>query len=112
MSDGIESLVGSLSGAAIGVYAFSVVWHGNVKRLGHLLIEEEGYVEFIVAIALLGLVNRYGPSGKVTNAITTMTIIAVLVRLGANTNLNQTLAKFAGGQASALDTLKSLLQGR
>lgn len=112
VSDGIESLIGSLSGAAIGAYCFSVVFHGNIKTLGHYLVEEEGYVEFIVALLLLGLVNKYGPAGKLTSAITSMAIIAVLVKLAANTNLNQTLAKFAAGQATALDTLKNLFQGR
>lgn len=111
MNDSIENLLGSLSGAAIGAYCFSVVYHGNTKALGHLLINEEGYVEFIIALMLLGLVNKYGPAGKLTSAITTMVIIGVLVKMGANTNLNQTLAKFAAGQATILETLKSLFQG-
>lgn len=112
MNDTIESLLGSLSGAAIGAYAFSVVWHGNTKTLGHMLMQEEGYVEFVIALLLLGLVNKYGPAGKVASAITSMAIIAVLIKLGMNTNLNQTLANFASGQASALDTVKALFQGR
>jgi hypothetical protein len=112
MNATIEELLGSLSGAAIGAYAFSVVWHGNTKTLGTYLMQEEGYVEFIVALLILGAVDRWGPTGKVASAITTMTIIAILVKIGMNSNLNQNLAKFASGQTSALDTIKALLQGR
>jgi hypothetical protein len=107
----LESLVGALAGGGIGIYFVAVVWHGNVSKLGHMLMGEEGYLEFLVALMLLGLVNKYGPQGKITSAITTMAIIAVMVKIGANTNLNQALAKFSTGQASALDTIKELMQG-
>ena len=110
--DSIDSLAGTLAGVGIGAYLFAVVWNGNTSTLGSYLKDEEGYLEFVVALLLLGLVNKYGPQGRVTSAITSMAIIAVLVKMGANTNLNQTLARFASGQASGLDTLKSLLAGR
>lgn len=108
MNDSIENLIGTLAGAGIGVYVFAVVWHGNTKQLGHMLMEEEGYLEFLAALMVLGLVNKYGPSGKITSAITTMAIIGVLVKLGAKTDLNAALAKFAAGQSSALETLKEI----
>lgn len=108
MNDSVDQLAGTLAGVGLGVYLFAVVWHGNTKTFGHMIMQEEGYVEFVIALLLLGLVNKYGPSSKITNAITTMAIIAVLVKVGANTNINQTLANFASGQTSALDTLKSL----
>lgn len=107
----MEGLVGAFAGAGLGLYVFAVLWQGNIKTLGHMLMQEEGYVEFIAALMVLGIVNKYGPTGKVTSAITTMAILAVLVKVGMNTNLNQTLSKFAAGQTSALDTLKNLFQG-
>ena len=110
--DSLENLVGAMAGAGIGAYFLAVLWHGNVRQLGHMLLNEEGYIEFIVALLILGAVNKYGPQGKITSAITTMAIIGVLVKIGMNTNLNQTLAKFASGQATALDTVKSLMEGR
>lgn len=110
--EGLENLVGAMAGAGLGAYFLAVVWHGNVRQLGHMLLGEEGYIEFIAALLILGLVNKYGPQGKITSAITTMAIIAVLVKVGMNTNLNQSLAKFASGQATALDTLKTLMEGK
>lgn len=108
MNDALESLLGTLAGVGIGAYLLAVVWHGNTKQLGSMLIHEEGYLEFVGALLLLGLVDKYGPQGKVASALTSMAIIGVLIKVGMNTSLNQNLAKFASGQQSALDTLKGL----
>ncbi len=107
----MEQLSGALSGAAIGIYIFAVVWHGNTQKLIEYLKGEEGYVEFIVALLILGFVNKYGPTSKITKAITAFATIAVIVRLGEKAGINSKLADFASGRASGLDTIKSIFEG-
>lgn len=107
----MEGLLGAASGIAVGGYLFAVVYQGNVKELGSMLKNEQGYLEFIAALAILGLLNKYGPGGKVQAALTTGAIITMLVKAGYNSGLNENLALFASGQRSALDTVKAILEG-
>lgn len=107
----MEQLAGSLSGAAIGAYLFAVVWNGNIDVLGEYLKDEEGYVEFIVALFVLGLVNKYAPTSKITKAITAFAMIAVIIRLSEKAGLNSKLADFATGKVSGFETIKSIFEG-
>lgn len=107
----MENLISSSAGGAIGVYLFAVVWRGNIKELGKLLAKEEGYIEFLIAIMILYALDKYGPENKVTKIITTMAILAVVLRFAQRSGLTGKFSEFQIGKISGFDFVKSLFKG-
>lgn len=99
-----------MSGAGIGVYLFAVVWHKNTVQLGRYLKKEEGYIEFIVALLILGAINKYAPSSKIAKTLTAFAILAALISIAEKNNLSAKLGEFASGRVSGLDTLKDIFK--
>lgn len=106
--DDTDRLIGAAAGIGIATFIFAVVWQGNTKELGAMLFKEEGYIEFLVALFLLGLLMKYGPTSKITDLFVVMAVLAVLFKVASNVNFGTTLSDFASGKTNMLNTVKAL----
>ena len=105
------NLLGTVSGLAIASYVFAVVWQGNTKELGALLYTEEGYIEFIVALFVIGLLMKYGPTSPITDILVVGAVIGVLLRISSKVDLPSILQDFASGKVSGLTTIQTIFKG-
>jgi hypothetical protein len=106
--DGLSTALGAASGLAIAAYVVAVIYQGNLDNLGSMLLKEEGYLEFVIAIVLLWMLHRYGPDSPITDAITGIGILVVILRLASTANLTSALSSFASGQAGLMQTVQAL----
>ena len=106
---GVMDIVGAGSGLAVAAYLVAVALNGNATALGALLMKEEPYLEFVVAVLIIWALHKYGPTGTVTDLITVGVIVGVVLRLAGVINLNNVLTPFAQGKAGILQTLQSVL---
>jgi len=104
-----NNLIATVIGASFGIYLGAVVWNNNVNTLGAMLIKEGGYLEFLIAIALLMVIHTYLPGNPVTDLITAIAVVAVLIKAAGNTNISTALTNFSNGQATMLQTVEAIL---
>ena len=104
-----SKLLGTVSGVALGGYLIAVTYNGNLPTLWETLKKEKGYLEFIVALFILGAINEFGPTSKISIAVSGIGITAVILKAASNSEVTSKISAFANGQASMLDVFKSLL---
>lgn len=92
----------------LGAYIIDVAYNGNTKNLGELLKEETGYIDFIVALFILGAIQNYGPANKINSLLITITVIGLFLKVGGQSNIMSAISDFSSGNASIVDTIKKL----
>ena len=100
-----------LNGAAavgVGAYVVTVVYKGNTHELGTLLKSEKGYIDFVLALFILGAIQKYGSAGKISSALTAITLIALAVKTIGKTGVSDAITKFGRGEAGILETAKGI----
>lgn len=109
----MEDTAGAVVAAAIAAYVIRVGVAGNGKELMHLLSEEVGYLEFIVACYLLYLLHEQGGiAGDITNQLLWTAAIAALIKVvTSNSNVIVELENFGAQKQSLLTTLKHIFIG-
>lgn len=107
---GTDNLINGGSALGIGGYLCAVVWQGNVQELGTLLKNETGYIDFVVALFVLGAIQKWGPASKISSALTAITLIGLAIKVGNNTNFNSAITKFGQGQLSIMELIKELMK--
>ena len=97
-------------GAAIGAgaYVVTVVYKGNTHEFFTLLKSEKGYIDFVIALFILGAIQKYGSAGKISGTLTAITLIALAVKTIGNTGVSSAVTKFGRGEAGILETVKSI----
>lgn len=105
----IENILGAGSGIAIAAYLIAVVMNGNTNQLGSLLVQEEPYLEFVVAILAIWALAKWGPTGPITDSLVIGAVVALALKVGANVNFGSTLQQFASGQKGILATGQALI---
>lgn len=101
-----------LNGAATvgaGAYLVTVVYKGNTHELFTLLKSEKGYIDFVIALFILGAIQKYGPTSKLSSTLTAITLIALAVKTMGKTGVSDAITKFGRGEAGILETAKSIL---
>lgn len=91
-----------------GAYLVGVAYNGNLSKLIDTLKEEEGYLDFVVALFLLGAIQNYEPTNKLSNILLFMAGFGLFIRLNNNFSLSGALKDFANGRASLIDTVKKI----
>lgn len=105
---GPANLMGAASGLAIAAYLIAVVYQGNLDKLGGMLLKEEGYLEFLVAIIALWTFHRFAPTSPVTDVITTVGLIGLAFKVAGNINFTSSLSAFASGQKNMAQTVSAI----
>lgn len=105
----LNGIVGAGSGLAIAAYLIAVTFQGNLDQLGAMLLKEESYLEFALAIIILWALNKYGPTSPITDLLMTGTVIAVILRISAKINLSSITSNFASGNASMVQTVQAIV---
>lgn len=77
---GVQNLANGGSALAIGTYLVVVGLNGNAMKLVDLLKGEAGYVDFVVALFILGAIQKYGPAGKISAMLTGIALLGFLVK--------------------------------
>lgn len=104
-----NKLLGGVSAVAIGAYLVAVVIQGNAQELLNLLKNETGYVDFVIALFVLGVISHYGPASKISGVLIAATLIGLVIRVGGHVNFLPAITRFANGQAGILETLKTII---
>ena len=91
-----------------GAYLIDVAYQGKILDLGKALKEETGYIDFVVSLFILGLIQSYGPLSKVSGALMIITLTGLSIKVGNNSNLLGSIQKFASGEATIVETFKTL----
>lgn len=107
----LSDVLGAGSGLAIAAYLVAVTINGNISALGTLLKQEEGYLEFLVAIIIIWALNKWGPTNQVTDLLTMGVIVGLVLRIAGKINLGSIVQNFASGQATMLQTAQAIIQG-
>lgn len=102
--DDIANDLDALSGILIAVYLGTVVYRGNVSKLYSLLTGEMGYLDFVLAIAILYLIYN-NPHTSFLAPFILLGIAAIIISRSSNSNLASITSKFSSGQAGLLDTI-------
>jgi hypothetical protein len=109
MTTSIDKVLGAVTGVGVGLYIIQVVAKGNTKNLYELVKDETGYLEFLIALYVLYLLHKFGPTSKITDALIVMAVIAVLIKAATHSNLSSALSDFAAGRKSMFQTLSEIL---
>lgn len=107
----VSTIVGAGCGLALAAYIGAVAINGNIQTLGSDLMQEEGYLEFVIAIVVLWALAKYGPTGPITDFLIAASVIAFALRVSSKVQLPTILSQFASGQASMAATVKAIAQG-
>lgn len=107
----LSNTVGAVSGLALATYLGFVLYNGNTGTLKNYLLQEEPYLEFIAAIAILWLLTKYGPSSQITDFLIVGVLLAMAFRIASRVNLPGVMQQFATGQVGLFKTISTLLQG-
>jgi hypothetical protein len=103
-----DDFIATTVGVSLGVYLGAVVWNNNVSTLITKLSTEGGYIEFIIAIGLLMAVHTFLPGQQVTDLITLIAILAVILVAMKNTQITSALTQFGHGQITMLQTVQEI----
>lgn len=104
-----NKLLGGVSAIAIGAYLIAVVFKGNTQELLALIKGETGYIDFVVALFILGAISHYGPTSKISSILIAATLIGLVIRVGGHMNFLPAITKFANGEAGILETLRTII---
>jgi hypothetical protein len=108
---GLSDVLGAGSGLAIAAYLALVTLNGNIAPLLTQLKQEEGYLEFLIAIILIWALNKWGPTNKVTDLLTVGVILGLVFRISSKIDLVGITKNFANGQATMQQTAQAIIQG-
>lgn len=109
-SNDINSISGALAGLGIAGYVLAVAINGNMIKLGQYLVQEEPYVEFVVAILIIWALEKWGPSNGITTLLVSGVVVGLILRLGSRVNINALATEFAAGKISMLQFVEQTLQ--
>lgn len=110
----MDKLLNTTAGVGLGAYLIAVAVHGNLYQpgatdtLSHQIMTDADYIEFVIALAALGALMKWGPTSGVTDALVAMAIVAFLLKVANNNKaLLTALANF--GQPGFFGQLTSAL---
>jgi len=104
-----NSILTTVSGLGVAAYGIAVVIQGNGSQLVSMLKQEEGYLEFAIAIIAIGLLTKYGPTGPITDLLVVGVLLGLLFRISSNIDLGSIMTKFANGQATMAQTAQAII---
>lgn len=96
----------------MGGYLVAVAWQQNLGQLWELLKQETGYLDFVIALVVLGALHKYGPTNKIADALIVMVIVGVLLRLARTVNITDITRRFANGELGIVGLVRTLLGDR
>lgn len=101
-------VLNSVSGAFVGVYLAGTVFNGKLNELIKLLMQEIGYLEFLVALFVLyNLTINKWTSGP-TWVFVALGVLSMLLYVTANYDFKSAFADFANGKTGLFDTLLAI----
>lgn len=105
----IDKVLGAVTGVGLGLYTLKVIVNGNIVELGSLVKEETGYLEFLIAIYVLYLLHKNGPTHSIVDGLIVIAVVAVLIKAATKSNLSSLLSDFGAGRASMLETVNKII---
>ncbi len=101
-------VLNSISGAFAGIYLAGTVFNGKLNELIKLLMQEVGYLEFLVALFVLyNLTINKWTSGP-TWVFVALGVMSLVLYVAANYDFKSALSNFASGQTGLFDTLLAI----
>lgn len=108
--DGLEISLDAVAGAIVGVYVVRVGIAGNGKQLLILLKEDDKYLDLLVAIYAIYLLQEFGPTHAIVDQLLWAAGLAILIKMvSSNVNFLSALEDFGSGKRGLLDTVKLIL---
>jgi hypothetical protein len=104
----LNGIVGAGSGLAIAAYVLAVTYQGNLDALGAMLMKEETYLEFVIAIVVVWALSKYAPISPITDLLIFGAFAALALRIAGKVSLPSILSQFANGQATMLQTVQTI----
>lgn len=92
-----------------GIYLGAVAWQGNTSDLFNQLKKEKGYVEFLLACAILSFIVKNDKTG-ISAPIIGLGILATTLQLSNKIDITGPLKRFSNGEIGLLDTIKQTVQ--
>lgn len=102
-TDGLDGLAFVL----VGAYAGAVVYQGNFWPLFAQLKKEKGYLEFVLACAILAFIVNNDKTGIAAPMIG-LGILGVSLNMAGKINLSGPINSFANGRTGLFATIKSI----
>jgi len=92
-----------------GFYLGTVAWQGNASELFTQLKKEKGYVEFLLACAILSFIVKNDKSG-ISTPIIGLGILATTLQLSNKIDITGPMKRFSNGEIGLLEAFKQVVQ--
>lgn len=84
----MDKAFSTIAGTALGAYIIAVVMNGNGPKLVSKAKKDWRYIEFLAAVYALYLLHKSSFGGQVADMLITTAIIAVLIKIAAESDTN------------------------
>ena len=105
-----ESTLDGLVAVGAGAYLLAVCYQGNFWPFWHQLLTETGYIQFVIAAAVLAFVVQNDTTGLAVPIIG-LGVLSVALMIATNSNFGSVLNDFGAGRKNLFQTIKGLIGG-
>jgi hypothetical protein len=103
-----DGTLDGIAGIAAGAYLISVVYQGNFWPFWDKMLTEVGYLEFLVAVAVLNYVYQNDKTG-LAGPFIALGILAASIKYASQFNYSQALADYASGNKTLFQTVYAVV---
>lgn len=105
---GVISELNWVGAIVVAGYIGTVIAQGNADQLFKEIKTETPFLEFVVALAILWTLSRNKSVGPAVNAFVIMALLALGLKIAANTNSSNALKEFGNGNAGLFETIRKV----